>query len=232
MPSFWSYISNEKYSIGCTGQTVYVYNKNGEELAKFKDLPYAYTAAISPCDNIFVVKTAEGRMAIYSLSPACLIKKFRFSKIKASQDDNFCFSPDGKEFYNIERHIDTCKTALSIYDTTDFSLKRRILDTDFSLVLTAIESCADNNEIYLLGFKRNTDNIASEYFVGKLKDDTLKDIIYISQHEHVFYQSYVHLRMTGFSEKTYTWSHFDVALDKLKSFGHSLSKLWNHYNKQ
>ena len=47
MKNFWSYIENGKYSIGCTGQTVYVYDQNGTELAKFKDLPYAYKAAFS-----------------------------------------------------------------------------------------------------------------------------------------------------------------------------------------
>lgn len=38
LPRFVSYISNGIYDIGCTGQTVCVYDKHGAELAKFKDL--------------------------------------------------------------------------------------------------------------------------------------------------------------------------------------------------
>lgn len=53
MPRFYSYISNGKYSVGCTGQTVYIYNTNGIELAKFKDLPYAYLSVISPQGDIW-----------------------------------------------------------------------------------------------------------------------------------------------------------------------------------
>ena len=67
MRNFISYIKNDKYAIGCTGQTVYVYDSEGTEIAKFKDLPYAYTSAFSPNGDIFVIKTTEGRLAIYSL---------------------------------------------------------------------------------------------------------------------------------------------------------------------
>ena len=48
MKKFWSYIENDKYGVGCTGQTVYLYDKNGTELKTFKDLPYAYKSAFSP----------------------------------------------------------------------------------------------------------------------------------------------------------------------------------------
>jgi hypothetical protein len=41
MKRFWSYIENEQFAVGCTGQTVYVYDKSGTELARFKDLKYA-----------------------------------------------------------------------------------------------------------------------------------------------------------------------------------------------
>ena len=95
---FWTFIGNDKYDIGLTGSTVYVYDKNGTELATFKDLTYAYNAVISPLGDIFVVKTTDGRMAIYSFEPLKLVKKFRFSKIDGGQDENMVFSPDGKYF--------------------------------------------------------------------------------------------------------------------------------------
>ena len=231
MPNFWSFIVNEKYSIGCTGQTVHLFDNSGTEIKKFKDLPYAYTAAISPQGDIFVVKTTEGRLAVYSLNPPALIKKFRFSKVDGSQDDNFCFSPDGTEFYNIERHIDSCKTALSIYDTKDFSLKKRILNNDFSIVLSSIEYCSTTNEIYLLGFYRDDNGVAFKYFVGKLEEDDLQNIVIISEDEFDFYASYIALKMKGFSKKAYEWSYLDIDIENLQNSNHSLSKLWNYYFK-
>ncbi len=122
MKPFVSLVGNGEYNIGCTGRTVYVFDKNGTQVAVFRDLPYAYDCAISPKGDVFVVKTTEGRLAVYSLDERRLLKKFRFSSVDEMQDDNFCFSPDGEEFYNIERHTDGCKTVLSVYDTKDFTL--------------------------------------------------------------------------------------------------------------
>ena len=229
MRRYWSLIGNDKYHIGCTGQTVYLLDKDNTELAKFKDLPYAYASAVSPNGDIFVIKSTEGRLAVYSFSPPVLIREFRYSKVDGSQDDAFCFSSDGKEFYNIERQIDSLKTALSIYDTSDFSLKRRILDKDYSRVLTAIEYDVETKTVYLLFFLRNKDGVASKFFVGRLNGDELDDAVNISQKEHDSYQKYIHLKTLGFSDEAYQWSCFDVELEKLKSANHSLCKLWHHY---
>ena len=229
MRRYWSLIGNETYHIGCTGQTVYLLDKDYAEITRFKDLPYAYASGISPRGDIFVIKTTEGRLAVYSFSPPALIKKFRYSKVDGSQDDNFCFSSDGKEFYNIERQVDSCKTALSVYDTSDFSLKRRILDKDYSRVLTGIEYDVETETVFLLFFLRNKIGEASRFFVGKLNGDELDDVINISRNEHDFYQSYIHLKMEGFTDKAYQWSYFDIELEKLKNADHSLYKLWHHY---
>ena len=229
MRSYWSFIGNDRFNIGCTGQTVYLLDKQNTVIAKFKDLPYAYASGISPNGDFFVIKTTEGRLAVYSFSPPSLIKKFRYSKVDGSQDDNFCFSADGKEFYNIERQIDTCKTALSIYNTSDFSLKKRILDKDYSRVLTGIECDIEAETVFLLGFLRDKHGSASKYFVGRLNGDELDDVINISRNEHDFYGRYLHLKMLGFSDKAYQWSYFDIDLEVLKNADYSLSKLWHHY---
>ena len=231
MRNFWSFTGNEKYDIGCTGQTVYLYDKQGNEIAKFKDLPYAYMSAISPNGDIFVVKSTEGRLAVYSLEPAALVKKFRFSKVDGGQDENFCFSPDSTEFYNIERHIDCLKTALSIYNTSDFSLKRRILNDDFSVVLNAIEYSQKTNEIFLLGFFRGENGVASRFFVAKLENDNLNHITIIPEKEFWFYRSYIDLKMMGFTEKAHKWSYNKMKLEELKNADYSLSELWSSYFK-
>ena len=36
MKKFWGYVSNNEFSVGCTGQTVFLYDKDGNELGKFK----------------------------------------------------------------------------------------------------------------------------------------------------------------------------------------------------
>ncbi|MCL2817623.1 MAG: hypothetical protein FWD39_04470 [Clostridiales bacterium] len=121
MPSFWGYTKNDKYAVGCTGQTVYVYDDSGKELARFKDIKYAYTPMFCPGDNTFIVKSTGGQLAVYSLDTMQLIRKFRFSEVDGSQDDGFCFSRDGKYFYNIERHIASYNSCLSIYETPSYN---------------------------------------------------------------------------------------------------------------
>lgn len=231
MRNYWGLVTNGKFSIGCTGQTVYLMDRQGAEIAKFKDLPYAYVPGISPRGDIFVVKTAEGRLAVYSFSPPALIRKFRYSKVNGGQFDNFCFSSDGSKFFNIERQIDTLKTALSIYDTKDFSLNKRILDKDFSCVLTGIDLETKTETIFLLGYIRNEEGVASEFFVGKLncKTDAIDDIVSITKNEHDFYRRYISLKMSGFSAKKYDGSYFDIELEELKKRDYSLSKLWKQY---
>ncbi len=231
MPDFWSFVGNEKYSVGCTGQSVYLYDKAGTQLARFKDLPYAYTAAISPRGDIFVVKTTEGRLGVYSLDPPMLIKKFRFSKIDGGQDDNFCFSPDGTAFYNIERHTDSCKTALSIYDTKDFSLRRRILNEDANLCLSAIACDPNTADIFLLGYFRGENGVAFRRFVGKLTDDALTDTVDISEKEYNLFGGSICLRMKGYTRKAYKWAYVDEDLETLKRADNTLAKLWNRYQK-
>ncbi len=40
MPQFWSCVGDDPFHIGCTGQTVYVFDKAGTDMTKFKDLFY------------------------------------------------------------------------------------------------------------------------------------------------------------------------------------------------
>ena len=65
MPQFKSIVKNERYSIGCTGQTVWVWDKNNTVIAKFKDLFYAYRAMISPRGDIFIVRSNEEKLIRY-----------------------------------------------------------------------------------------------------------------------------------------------------------------------
>ena len=229
MKKFWSYIENDQYGVGCTGQTVYVYDKNGTELAKFKDLSYAYKPAFSPNGNIFIVKTTEGRLAVYSLETLSLIKKFRYSKVSYSQDDGFCFSPDGKYFINVERHIDSLNSAISVYDTSDFSIKSQLL-IHKRIVISQIEFA--DGEYYVLGFMRGADGAITDCIVGKFANNSIKNIRTIPEQERWFYENYLDLKLMGFTEKAYEWHEFETSLEQLKIANYSLAKLWKQYNQE
>ena len=229
MRRFWSCIENDKYCVNCTGQTVFVCDKIGKELAKFKDLPYAYKSAFSPLGNIFVVKSTEGRLAVYSLETLSLMKKFRYSKVDGAQDDGFCFSSDGKYFLNVERQGDSLHSAISVYDTNDFTRVSQLLLGD-KVAASHIEFVDD--EYYVLGFMRGDDGVLSDCYVGKFANNEIKDVKIISEREHEFYRDYLDLKLMGFTEKAYEWSRFEISLDKLRSAGHSLAKLWKYYNEK
>lgn len=236
MKPFISFVGNGEYSIGCTGRTVYVFDKNGEQVASFGDLPYAYDCAISPKGDVFVVKTTEGRLAVYSLDELRLVKKFRFSSVDEMQDDNFCFSPDGEEFYNIERHTDGCKTALSVYDTKDFSLKKRLFSENTDMMLSWIEIIG--GEIYLLGFFRKSKTgifgkkqigAAEKFFVAKLVGDEICDIRYISENDYRFCTDYKKVEMSGFTEERKRLSGIsEEKLISARSEGFSIARMWKN----
>lgn len=184
MPKFVSYTSNGIYHIGCTGRTVYVYDRNGKELAKFKDLPYVYYAVMSPCGDMFVLKSTDGKLAVYSLKTLSLIKKFRFSKVNYSQDDGACFSADGKYFINIERQGDDLHSAISIYDVIDFS-RVSLFTLGDSAMIGEIERV--DGEFYVLGFWRDADFVITENFVAKFKEGELYTPVNITLEEYAYY---------------------------------------------
>ena len=236
MYPFFSLVCNDRFQIGCTGQTVYLLDKEGRELAKFKDLIYAYDCAISPLGDLFVVVTTEGRMAVYSLETRSLIKKFRFLKKECGSSKHFCFSPDGLVFYSIENHINSLCTVLSVYDGRDFTLKKKILGDNPNLVLTSLEYDEPSDTVFILGYFRDENSgVASRFFVAKLINDELRDLLYISEKEHHFYKGYKDLERRGFTEKAKCWStlaYHGYDLDAINRAGHSLKKLWMHYAAQ
>ena len=206
MPSFWSKISNEKYTVGCTGQTVYVYDVSGNELARFKDIKYAYKPIFCPGQNMLVVKSTDGRLAIYCLDTMLLIKKFRFSKVDSSQDDGFCFSKDGKYFYNIERHITSCRTCLSVYETSGFTRVKQLFLSESSLVLAHIEYDNAQDRFLVLGFMRDDTGIYNYGFVAVLEGDDIKSITRLTDERYDYIHGYKDLEIVGFTPEAKKWS--------------------------
>ena len=233
MKKFWGYATNGKFSVGCTGQTVYLYDNDDNEIGKFKDIIYAYTPMISPDGRIFIVKSTDGRLAIYSLETRSLIKKFRFSKVDGAQDDGFCFSPDGKFFINIERQKDDLHSAISVYNTFDFSLFKQIM-LDDDMMLNYIEFDKNTDTYYVSGIIHNTDENSVCYFVAELKDLQIQNITAISEEEYDIYNGYKGLELMGFTEKKYEWCsisyYYDYKLEEFKNMNLSLAKLFLSYN--
>lgn len=226
---FWSYLETDKYNIGLTSRTIYIYDKQGNEVIKFKDLNYAYRGCVSNKQDLLVVKSTEGRMAIYSLDKLELITKFRFSKVDGSQDDNFIFTSDDKYLLNIERHISSTKTRLSIYDTSDFSLHKHLFDENDNLVLSIVELDKKSNDYFVLGFLRDLQTrVATRFFVAKLIDDELKEMKFIDETEYGFLNLAKFVEFAGFTEESYNWLFVfkTVSLSNLKSMNLSLSNKW------
>lgn len=229
MKDFKGFATNGEYSVGCTGQTVYLYDKDGNEIKKFKDIIYAYTPMISPDGKIFVAKSTDGRLAVYSLETFSLIKKFRFSKVNGAQDDGFCFSPDSKFFINVERQNDDLHSAISFYDTEDFSLVDRFAFGE-DLMTDYIEYDEMTDSYYVLGFKRN-DHIFTHGFVSKFESGQLTNLTPLSKNEYDFYFSYMYMKQAGFTTRTFGWNVTDCDIDELIAMNHTLAKIYAHYNK-
>ena len=102
-------------------------------------------------------------------------------------------------------------------------LQKRLLDTDDAMCIQAVEY--DTDTVYLLGFFRDENGIASRFFVARLIGDALSHIRTISCEEHTFYVKYKDLESKGFTRKSYEWPYMEEPLDTLKSGDYSLARL-------
>ena len=204
---FLSLISNERFQVGCTGQTVYVLDAAGNELARFKDMTYAYYPALHPGGDIAAVYSNTGVMAIYSLSELRLITRFRVSAVKDTETDRIpCFSPDGKYLYQIEgRTGDRLNSRLTIYSTTDYQPVARLFEQGQKTMFSCIEIDRDGC-VWLLGYFRKENR--NEFFVARLAGQTLQDVRMLNKYTYDFYQSAVFLKQQGFTETAFRWSQF------------------------
>lgn len=207
---FVSLISNDQFQIACTGQTVYVLDIKGNELAKFKDMTYAYYPALHPKGDLAAVYSNTGVMAVYSLSELRLIRKFRVTAVKDTQTDRIpCFSPDGQYLYHIEgRKGNSLNSRLSVYSTTDFRPVFRLFEQGQETVFLRMEFDRETGILFLLGYERQENS--NNYFVAKLNGQSLEDVRSLNKHTYDFYESAVYLKQTGFTQDSYQWSEFAI----------------------
>lgn len=100
-----------------------------------------------------------------------LIKKFRFLKVDGAQDEGFCFSKDGKKFYNIEKH-NFLHSVIAVYNTDTFE-RINIVDSGDEVEPKCIES-DESGRVFVLGFLRSKDPICG--FISKFDDYKLLKI--------------------------------------------------------
>lgn len=152
MKDYYGIAHNNDYRVGCAGQTVYVTDGQGAEIARLKDVPYAYAAAFSPDGSLLVVRSTTPRIAFYAPSDFRLVQKTRMRRPNSQpQDEGFCFSPDGKLFWSLEYQNDLT-THLVSYDIGTFAETDRFFEGE-RYVFSHIEPNIDGG-YDLLGFRR------------------------------------------------------------------------------
>ena len=228
MKKFWGFYENDNFKIGCNGASIYVYNKNDIELARFKDIRYAYTGQWMPNQNIFVAKSTEGSLAIYDLDNLKLIKKFYITHIGA-QDEGFSCTPDGKYFYNIEKPKISTITRLTKYDTLDWSYSILPFSQDENIVLQYLEFDKETGIGYLLGFIRRVSGLRKgeiHYgFVSRLVNDEMINLKRLDYSTFEYVRAYKSFEEAGFTEKRLEWSSLkDYKIIKPVS----LKELWEN----
>lgn len=231
MKKFWTYITNKQYAVGCSDRAVYLYDHTGAKLARFKDIPYGCDAAFSPVDNTFVVKSTGAYFAVYSADERALLHKIKFSDVNGSQDDGFCFSPDGTCFINIERQKRSTNSCISVYETKNYTCLGKMYEDHDRIEPKWIEFGEDQVP-YVLGFTRREDRVMDAAFIARLGRSGLEDMRIITEEEFEFFTDFKRLEMQGFTEEAKQWSGFryrNVDMTGMEQESHPFKDLWERY---
>ena len=124
-----------------------------------------------------------------------------------AQDDGFCFSPDGKFFYNIERFPVDTETRLRVYETENFTPVQELGEKNLSEIFYD----ESRDRVQVLYFTRGADGSFDQGYAGTLEGETLAMLRKLSWEEYEFLRSWLSLRSSGFTEKAMEWSglHYD-----------------------
>ncbi len=232
MRSFWSFVVRDQYSIGCTGQSVYVY-ENGCEVFRLSGFQYTYKSCISPNLDFFALKSNIGIMYVYSLKDFKLVKKVRFMKTDSTQDCMFTFSLTGDELISVD-HYEGVHHCITHYTVPTLEIKTRYFHDSDVIEPCAIEPTCDNDLMYALMQERNMDGIVDKHSVALIKNGKIEKNILITQNEFELYSGFKELQAKGFTEKSKEWSllkYRGYDLSDIEDQDYSISKLFDLYEK-
>lgn len=213
MRKFWGFYDNGTYRVGCNGSSIYVYDQNNKELARFKDIKYAYVGVFQPGTNIFVAKSTEGSLAVYDLEKSTLLKKIVITQ-NGAQDEGIVFSPDGKQLYNIEKPFSSTETQLTVYQTSDYTISNTLFANEIQLHLDCLEFSADNEKGYILGFVRDENRVFEYGFVGQFLEERISEIKRLNHEEYNYIQAYKSWEQSGYTDKKLEWSRLKSYAEK------------------
>ena len=189
---FITYIENERFAVGTTGRSIRVFGKGGQKLAEFRDLTYTYFAAFTPDGDGLIVKSTEGKLALYSLTELKLIKKLRCGN--SPQDGCFCFSSDGMRFLNVAMHEKPRRWEIAAYSANGLDELETVFSSEKCAILGL--ECGEDGSYYVLGNDE-------ESFVGIIRDGELLERYSLSFEKSALYIDALRLRMTGYTEEGY-----------------------------
>ncbi len=228
------------YRVECTGQRVYVYDADGEELACLKNFRYTYHTAIAPDERCFAVRSAGGVFYLYDLPTATLVQKRRVARdADGAQDGYFFFSPDSRTLLSVD-HYGGIHARFSVYTIPDLTPVAGLYGDSETMEIHYMEpGKADPHVYFLMGYERDGNGIASRHFVLPVRVDASVEVAgkeqTITEGEYDFHAARLEC-LYGFgtfvAQKAGDILHFrgfDFVVADLRAHKHTLEALFRHY---
>ena len=200
MPEIWGIAENETYVANCSGQTTYIYRKDGSPVAQLKGQRYAYWPLFTPDGNLWI-KASTGHMYVYSANDFSLIKRWKETKYD-SQDGNHILSWDN-------RHVIDVLHEDGRPERESRAIVRRYAIDTLSFTEQNVEGLPH------LGITRYDDGrhyLLLDYDKLSLMDETgVTESKPLPKREDLRLSSIISLQCYGCTETAYRWSDFAYA---------------------
>lgn len=205
MPKIWGVAENETYVANCSGQTTYIYLKDGSPVTQIKGQRYAYWPLFAPDGNLWI-KANTGHMYVYSADDFSLIKRCKETKYGA-QDGNHLLSWDNRHVIDVlhedGRHEGASHAIVRKYAIDTLSFTEQNVEGLPHLGITRYD---DGRRYLLLDYERLS--LMDETGVTESKP--------LPKGEDSRLESILSLQLYGCTEEAYRWSWFHYAPENEK----------------
>lgn len=201
-----SYSIGTDWEAGCNSQSTYVFDHEGNQLARFQDIRYTWLTMFCPEKPLLIVKGTKPKLAVYDMLSMSLLHKLDLRAAYGSpQDDGCCFTPDGRHLINSEF---SCKnnfcSTLRVYDTETFT-ERAALLTDQNMLISHIEHARDQGSLYLLGLDRGKNAAALEYGIYKYQSGRISGRRKLTSRQHLDINVQMRTKLSGSTAFARKW---------------------------